>query len=62
MNASSLASLQEYLTEFKEVVTEELNNQSDMITDITNNIQVPYRTVPMLTNPTYVLNSQFGQF
>ena len=47
MNASSLTSLQEYLTEFKEVVTEELNNQSDMITDITNNIQVgtvPYRT------------------
>jgi hypothetical protein len=35
-----MASLQKYLTEFKDNVTEELNNQSDMLTDITNNLQV----------------------
>jgi hypothetical protein len=39
-NAAHMASLQKYLTEFKDNVTEELNNQSDMLTDITNNLQV----------------------
>jgi hypothetical protein len=35
-----LTGLQKHLTEFKDTVTEELNNQSDMLTDITNNLQV----------------------
>ncbi len=41
-NAAHMASLQKYLTEFKDNVTEELNNQSDMLTDITNNLQVKF--------------------
>jgi hypothetical protein len=43
----SLSSLQTQLIHLKETFADELNNQSDMLTDLTNNLQVNNRVVPV---------------